>query len=61
MVFIKNTKATWVFSPGSICAIKNKNKNKNRLATFLTKDWQGSGGRANESIAGKKSGSCRAK
>lgn len=59
MVFIKNTKATWVFSPGSVQL--KKNKNKNRLAIFLTKDWQGSGGRANESIAGKKSGSCRAK
>ena len=49
-------KATQVFSPGYICAAF-----KNQVSNFLTKDWEGRGGREDETIAGKKSGSLRAK
>lgn len=51
-------KATWVFSPGYICAIFKKKK---QVSKFLTKDWEGNGQGTDESIAGKKNGSCGAK
>lgn len=49
-------KATWEFSPRYICGAFKK-----QVSNFLTKDWQGSGGGEDETIAGKKSSSSRAK
>lgn len=47
-------KAIWAFSPGYLCAAFKK-----QVSNFV--DWEGSGGREEESTAGQKGGSCRAK